>query len=72
MTQNRFSADPIVRALPRLLDGGMILVALGCILIGARPLVTSAASARPELTGVLGGVSLPEVPGRRLHLPRSG
>ena len=63
MTQNRFSARPLSLALARTFDGGVILVALACVLIGARPLVTSAASARPDLTEVVGAVTLPEVPG---------
>jgi hypothetical protein len=61
MGQNWFEATrPIARALPRLLDGSLVLVALGCILIGVRPLVTSAVSARPDLTGVLDEVTLPQ------------
>jgi len=40
-------------------DGAVVLVALACVFVGARPLATSAADARPALGEALESVTLP-------------
>ena len=43
-------------------DGVVVLVALACVAIGTRSLVSQIPDARPAITGALAGVTIPSVP----------